>query len=752
MIESRGDGVGWPSAGDLLALQRTVGNRAVASALAGRQRSPHHRTLDASLTRDRVSIQRHSEAALEKQIEEAAEEEQHPVQRQQATASRAGARPRPVGERIPNLQQHTDADVVQRHAAPRNRPASDLRDPMPDEVPDRSELMRLMEWIIQEVKAEIRPKVADHAKFDASLVPAMCKVNPQPVPSGNIPAAADPAKSEFVVNIRCGYFYDREGRLDRQTLVATMVHEMFHSLSIGHHGLQEVEFVDPSGAVKKLSDAGPKNSLDEAMTDRLALSIYKRMTASGAPGRQRSAYHSNYWQNLREVGIHSTSDGLKLLMAGQFTERNWLGGLADVVVELGLMTQEQLDYLYLNGPAASKQKHGDGPLDALRARYKDVMTEWGKRQEATWAAALPVGVMTAARWVETCRRLLTEAHAAHKTPDEAKQYVSSRTGGHELVGADDPRSHLFTPSTKPRSPEPDDLAMLAQEYGLAAPGAAAPMKATDQSGWKGKAIPTKEVKADTVEKVRTLAIEQGRRLGLPGAHPYPHIVVPSQNDRWEEPKPGEKVQVPGTRADAEFRTYPVAVFNPTLDDISGTTMTALSGVDGEKSAAGAVRELGGGAYETKGSVVYSNSIEPRTLLHEIGHWKQDKHSAAGGFSEANVASKILEYHNFVMNENTYDDNPVTDQRVIRLSYTGKPMALKKADWATRLPDPAGAEPPKYTLLKHVAKAKELEAITEIEAQLGAAQGGDGHAIYSAKMKWYLQQELAREYFDQRYEV
>jgi hypothetical protein len=676
----------------VLSLQRRVGNSAVVQLLRRRH--------DARpLGRTPLTVQRHSSKALEDQLEDA--------------------------------ERENEIGTLQRHAMSAQKPIRSQRGPLESEVPTREYIGFLMRWIVDALKTEVAPKMADPAKAARRLTPALCEPNFEAVKAGGIPAAASEQTATFMIYVRNPVFYTSEGKLDKGQLIATLVHESLHAISWEHRGLQNIEFEDADKATKKLSDLGEKNSLDEAMTEQLAIRVYEKIS--------QTSYRTSYWQTIRDLGVHCTADGLKELMrhSRPYTEKNWTGGLADIVVRRGIMTMAELDDLYLNGPDGVKDK---APLARLKNEYAEVVKEWEQQKADVWNAALPPGVLAGKTWVEMLRATLQAAKDKALKLDDAIESVRKATG-HELVGPDDPRSHVFASKKKAYN---DDFEILNEYYSYTVPDQKIKNPALGLGGWKGG-------KKEDAEGIRQLAIQQGARLGITDKNPYPHIVIPNQ-DTFAEPTPGQKVRVIGTRCDTPFKDYPVAVFNPDLPSIENKSIADLSGVDATRSAYEVIDELGKGAYETNGEVVLSHTIEARTLLHEIGHWKQDKKSGGQSINEKGVNSKLLEYHNIVLNENEYDENPDTGLRRIRLSYTGTPMVGQQKGWDVVLPDMGGAEPSQYSLLKHIANDLEKTAIAQIEAKMSTAEGSDKKRIYTEKMKWYLRQQMALEYFKSRAEV
>lgn len=130
--------------------------------------------------------------------------------------------------------------------------------------------------------------------------------------------------------------------------------------------------------------------------------------------------------------------------------------------------------------------------------------------------------------------------------------------------------------------------------------------------------------------------------------------------------------------------------------------------------------LGGGGYDQIHDMIVlyinpSDRTPDRTLLHEMGHWKQNR----DGYNNANTTSLILDYHNILAHENLYGPP-------IRKCYTeGKTKAPTKKTWDD--------------FVKSAAKPKDAEVIGLILRIL------DGDSKYSA-IKDEIKTNLIKETF------
>jgi len=91
-----------------------------------------------------------------------------------------------------------------------------------------------------------------------------------------------------------------------------------------------------------------------------------------------------------------------------------------------------------------------------------------------------------------------------------------------------------------------------------------------------------------------------------------------------------------------------------------TNDTSLLGMTGIK----AIATYGGGGYNPNHDVIVVPNMDSRTLLHELGHYKQHHDFNA---SSLNVNVTILEYHNVILHENLFAGEPP------RVAYTVEPQ-------------------------------------------------------------------------------
>ena len=625
---------------------------------------------------------------------------------------------------------------VQRHSMPlpRNRRFANAQEATDVQM---ASTIHVIDAALPAILDRLRIRFPDRA---AILTPSICSKLTDRGMGLESPAAADPSGTKFHLNVRSPFFYKEDGTPDEGFIRATVIHESMHCISHNHTGLQEADFISrpAKGAEPErrstIGDAtAPNDSLDEAMTERLSQQIFELLYPN-------EDYKTNYWQSLSDVGFHKTADGLKNLTNRPYKEKNWTADLAKLVEKEGVLTKEQLEAFYLKGEAGLRKLDASAP-DRFKQRYAEVLKKWQAQKEGAWKRELPPGVLPASEWVDLLTSLLTKAANTWKyTEDQAVAYVTSATKGHELVTRSDPRSHIYKMA---KQAYPDDIEILKTFYpntrrdasGVKSlPASHMPRASTS---WKGRNVSTTRGKHDPA-KVAVEADAQSRKLGLNGDHP--HILVPTRDTLGK---------TPFGSTDAKDAPYEAFVRGPNLPDVSSESMASVSGVNPDAKADLVISELGGGAYEMNKKVIFTKTAEPRTILHEIGHYKQD----LAQINEATVNSKLLEYHNIVMSENPSSLGASTADSQIRLTYTKSPMVHLHKDWERILDDPpeTSSDPSEYALVKKVVSGREQVALSEMEHHLRDARGPDGAVVYTPKMRWYLKRQLALEYFEKKYQ-
>jgi hypothetical protein len=740
------------NAANLMALQSQAGNTAVSRLIRAAGRSPScglavQRHSEATLAeqlegaqeqetvalqrtgtvgRGILPVQRHSQKALDQQLEEAQEQEEaQALQRSALGWGAASRRPRPM--------------PVQRHSMPLPRNRLFMGSKAVSDA-QMAATIRVIDKALTAITSQLRIKFPDRA---AILTRDICKKITDKGMGLESPAAADPSGTSFQLYVRSPFFYNEDGTPDSGFIRAVLIHESIHCISHDHTGLQEVEFITKpagGGQQEERSTIGnattPNDSLDEAMTERLSHQIFELLY-----GNKSEEYKTNYWQSVSDAGFHKTVDGLQSLTNRPYKEKNWTADLATLVEKEGVLTKEQLEVFYLKGEAGLRQMDADAP-DRFRQRYADILKKWQVQKEAAWKAELPPGVLPASEWVVQLTKLLSKAEAWKYTEAQAVDYVTSATKGHELVLRTDPRSHLYR-MAKPTYP--DDIEILKTFYSNTrrdAPDVKTALPAgqvmpKEPTRWKGTNASKTKNKHDAA-KIAVEAAAQSQKLGLNGD--YPHILIPDRDTLGRTPFGSTNP------ADIPYEAY---VRGPNLPDVSNESMTSVSGVDPDAKADFVIGELGGGAYEMNKKVIFTKTAEPRTLLHEIGHYKQDLAQT----NEATVNTKLLEYHNIVMYENRSSLGPSTADSLVRLTYTRSPMVHLQKDWVRILEDPPNplGDPPEFALVKKVVSGREVVALRDIEHQLTDARGVDKAVVYTPSMRWYLKRQLALEYLAKKYQ-
>lgn len=643
-----------PSRAVVMAVQRLAGNRA-AAAWARRSASP---------AAPRLVVQRHSAKELDEQIEETEEAKKLlPVQRLASgkaagnSSGHASGHPTVSSPQLLHVQRHFGPKPRGRQFSGRDAPTEDAFNQA------KTRITTDLPILLAKMANLYADKTENPAATRAALTRSICQLDDAHDVGLGPPAAASeelssgvqgmPAMRGFRLMLRSPYFYKESGEPDVPFIHATIIHEAMHVISYRHKGLQEVTIDLPpaGGGPAKSTTIGesrsPLDSLDEAMTERLSHEIHKALQHDKPTVADRHDYETNYWQTLRDVGVHLTAEGLKTVAAQQqprqLQEKNWTADLAQLVVDQKVLTADQLETFYLKGEAALQMQDA-AALARFKQQYPAILKSWQERKESSWRSALPEGVMLASDWVALLNREL--ARAASQKPQGqvgmeptqedlelvALENVRTASNGHELVSRNDPRSHVFGATPEHQVYE-DDYQILKRYFPgttKADPEAREKTQATET--WKGT-DKTGFQKAKVEERLK----EQSRKLGL--GDNYPSLVIP-----------GKTTKGLTFFSDTGSYRYQVYIQSPSTGvDIAGDSLSTLSHVEPNAPAQQIIANMGGGAYEMNKKVIYTNSAEDRMLLHEVGHYKQDLTQ----FNENTINTKLLEYHNIVLHENPH---------------------------------------------------------------------------------------------------
>ncbi len=83
------------------------------------------------------------------------------------------------------------------------------------------------------------------------------------------------ADGRLIFNWQSPEYFNADGTPNQNKIISTVIHECLHALSVNHTGLQAKIVIDKAEYSDETTD--PKNSIDEAVTDTLAMEVYSKV-------------------------------------------------------------------------------------------------------------------------------------------------------------------------------------------------------------------------------------------------------------------------------------------------------------------------------------------------------------------------------------------------------------------------------------------------------------------------------------------
>ena len=696
-------------------LQRLIGNRAVSRL---------------------VAVQRHSDAALAKQIEAAEEEEaaQRSVQRHPIAAPLEMGRAAPFGARDVGQMKTIVEDAAFRAKI-------------------RTGLKALVDRELPAAEAADKRAMID-AKLDWKL------------DAGNSVGAPATAGTDGIkVYYLNAMWYLPDGRPRTAYIRSVMLHEALHFVSANHRGFQTLNLENLNTHAK--GGTAVAHSLDEAVTERVSREIAGEVLGSG------EAYTTNYWnvEARRGLDFHLTDKGLSLLASGQ--AKLWLGDMVEVVSSKTGLSWERLRAAYLSdAPADGPEKSA---IKAAVERHKaQIGAEWKARSEGALKRQLGQEAMLAADWkarlelraeivnLDVRRRARREPAFSYQPREQVEAAVNAELAGsgHVVVAKHDARScesvddwevvrsktkdikpplgstkadawavplsearwgplgggqePQVTDSRKNEDPNAQErLSTIRGTRGRRAlpPIAGAPAQAAVLAIPGDTSIPIGLLKQYIAEATHLLNMEQTLKV-----HPMGWVIVP-----WEaSPEQGEW----RLSAKQPFREYGPEACELALD--KDRSLSDVSGAPPGAKARAFVHKMGGGGYEANGCLGILNieHVNLATVVHEMGHHKQNVEQ---GYNEKTIGQVpnlgiLLDFHNILVNENQLAKQALGTDPFIRLRYTEEPVRRRISEWKA-LAAGQQAESVNYKRFKarlatlQVQGGKYVEIVRDIEGAL-----------------------------------
>ena len=142
-----------------------------------------------------------------------------------------------------------------------------------------------------------------------------------------------------------------------------------------------------------------------------------------------------------------------------------------------------------------------------------------------------------------------------------------------------------------------------------------------------------------------------------------------------------------------------------VEDREASLASLLGLADKEKQPAYKflMDEFQGGGYDPGAKLIAVTSADSRTLLHEMGHYVQDK----AGFDERNAYVMILEYHNVLLHENLHEGE-------LRTHYGSPARGTQSKSWSELVAD-AGDLPAAVKMLSEIDEALKAPKYAHVAA-------------------------------------
>jgi hypothetical protein len=660
----------------LIGLQGAVGNGAVSRLVQSQRRPPEGRAEHANPL---TLVQRHSDRALEQQLEAAkrAEEEGPVVQRHLLPKPEQGGFPANVTADMANT-------LIAQVAAEKE-----------------SSRQSIINWLKQNVGPGklLNDKLEEVNRLD-------WEINLQKL---TFPARVDPSNAgKITIYPLYPDHYAANGSVNLSKLKTTMTHEAFHSISAKHTGLQ-------------MEGVTQKGSYDEAFTDLFA------MQAFHLENSDLEAYISGYWSGTGDR--RWTGDLAQIVeeVTG-LTRADMISAyLSDPSAALGkikaneALIKEVWEKVAPDNPVG-KPDAGQSVIEASGPKREAGDKALRKLVQDTRGTAGPADgpplVRPAAGADEPMEKYeksgpeSTDVAAAGADPAKAAELEELL----KQIAAFSQLPQKSMAEKKARNQRKAELLPKAREFnpniGLLTP---------DEVKDLEKALEKIKPKADG--KVRYDHLHQAAKaLGF---------------RREGEADFGLRVVIPPANALGKTRVadLPAECLTPTLRGAGLATMAEVfPGLGAEQSAADFLLGMGGGGYEAMTFTVGihpSNDRDYGYYVHELGHVKQHQQ----GFTEYGVSDKgsairqlVLDYHNVVVNENpnTYLKNASAPDRVIRVRYAVAPNKQKESEI---LRDGGAvdysAKDAANELKANAAEERLLEQIMAVTAQADYRITGDG---------------------------
>lgn len=529
-------------------------------------------------------------------------------------------------------------------------------------------------------------------------------------------------------------WYLPDGSPRVEFIKSTVIHEGLHYISHNHEGFQTFS-PEILNAHSEGNLAGA-DTLDEAVTERVGREIAAEVLGSS------ESYTTNYWnlEARRGLDFHLTYTGLEQLAKG--TPQLWLGEMIDVIMDETGLTWPEIKKAFLTDETQDPELR-----NKIEAKRGAIGAKWKEKSEVALKAQLGGQAVAKPAWEANLKGSVKEVNDELKAqpPDpRAKQTgeqiraavdekIRSRIGApHEIVATHDARSSSLDdwkvvrentpdidPDKTPKSTAWAESASQAKWGASAGPkfSATEELEKTEQvdnphaQAWKGAPIPDLRLE----EYARKANALLGKVATI---HPMGWVIVP------HTPQLAENLWI---KAGDKFNTYPRAAIRLLQPGLRNQSLSSLTGANPAASARSVLANMGGGGYEANGEFAALNSehVNYATVIHEMGHHKQHK---VQGFNEQSINQvkgvfPLLDLHNILISENRIAADELTrkpqSNPYVRLRYTETPIRLRVSDWEA-LAKNQTAESGNYKRFKDrlaIKGGKLLDILNDIEREL-----------------------------------
>jgi len=200
-------------------------------------------------------------------------------------------------------------------------------------TPEKMQLLRtqIQSLIPPDAKPSPQERVASLTFFDHA--------KPEDMPAGydTVAAKVDGGSGEVHFNNSLNDYYNKDGSVNKNKVLSTIVHEAFHAVSANHSGLQGDEY-------DLLKGGTAIRAPDEAITEYFAVQVYQALTGKG-----EADYETGYWVAEGGKSPAGSPDKKKMLLDKELPQA-WTGQLVGIMKSVLGVNDEQIKDIYFKDP------------------------------------------------------------------------------------------------------------------------------------------------------------------------------------------------------------------------------------------------------------------------------------------------------------------------------------------------------------------------------------------------------------------